>query len=57
PTPTSSKPAPTSNPSPGGAAAAAYAQCGGSNFSGPTSCVQGFVCKSYSEWYSQCVLQ
>ncbi|KAH9194367.1 hypothetical protein AeNC1_003652 [Aphanomyces euteiches] len=29
---------PTSNPSPGGAAA--YAQCGGNNFSGPTSCAQ-----------------
>ncbi|CAK4484973.1 unnamed protein product [Aphanomyces euteiches] len=46
---------PTSNPSPGGAAA--YAQCGGNNFSGPTSCVQGFACKFYSEWYSQCIPQ
>ncbi|CAK4148485.1 unnamed protein product [Aphanomyces euteiches] len=46
---------PTSNPSPGGAAA--YAQCGGNNFSVPTSCVQGFACKFYSEWYSQCIPQ
>ncbi|CAK4477771.1 unnamed protein product [Aphanomyces euteiches] len=30
-------------------------QCGGNNYAGPTSCVSGYVCHSYSEWYSQCI--
>ncbi|CAK4882450.1 unnamed protein product [Aphanomyces euteiches] len=33
----------------------AYSQCGGNNYAGPTSCVSGYVCHSYSEWYSQCI--
>ncbi|KAH9149472.1 hypothetical protein AeRB84_007461 [Aphanomyces euteiches] len=43
----------TSAPSSGGVGA--YGQCGGNNYSGPTSCVSGYVCHAYSEWYSQCI--
>ncbi|KAH9161913.1 hypothetical protein AeNC1_018884, partial [Aphanomyces euteiches] len=43
----------TSAPSSGGVGA--YGECGGNNYSGPTSCVSGYVCHAYSEWYSQCI--
>ncbi|KAK5112038.1 hypothetical protein LTR62_004572 [Meristemomyces frigidus] len=33
----------------------AYGQCGGQNWSGPTSCVAGFYCQSNGIWYSQCI--
>ncbi|CAK4700398.1 hypothetical protein AeMF1_006892 [Aphanomyces euteiches] len=33
----------------------AYGQCGGNNYSGSTTCVQGYECHLYSEWYSQCI--
>ncbi|KAM0324852.1 hypothetical protein ACHAQA_007818 [Verticillium albo-atrum] len=33
----------------------AYGQCGGNNWTGPTTCVSGYYCLSYHEWYSQCV--
>lgn len=33
----------------------AYAQCGGSGWSGATTCVSGYACTYQSEWYSQCV--
>ncbi|CAG8962082.1 hypothetical protein HYFRA_00005125 [Hymenoscyphus fraxineus] len=33
----------------------AYAQCGGVNWSGDSSCASGFYCLKQSEWYSQCV--
>ncbi|KAH3674873.1 hypothetical protein WICPIJ_009443 [Wickerhamomyces pijperi] len=32
-----------------------YGQCGGINYSGPTECAAGAVCKNYSDWYSQCI--
>ncbi|KAH9105591.1 hypothetical protein AeMF1_018651, partial [Aphanomyces euteiches] len=34
---------------------AAYGQCGGSGYTGSTTCVQGYVCQVSSQWYSQCV--
>ena len=37
------------------AQATAYAQCGGRNWTGDTTCVDGYTCKSWNEWYSQCV--
>ncbi|CAK4654116.1 unnamed protein product [Aphanomyces euteiches] len=43
----------TSAPSSGGVGA--WGQCGGNNYSGPTTCVSGYTCKAYSEWYSQCI--
>lgn len=33
----------------------AWAQCGGNNWTGGTSCVSGYVCTFSNEWYSQCV--
>ncbi|KAK8000468.1 glycosyl hydrolase family 61 [Apiospora arundinis] len=38
----------------GSGAAALYAQCGGQNFSGATSCAEG-TCKKQNDYYSQCV--
>ncbi|TDZ54796.1 putative pectate lyase E [Colletotrichum trifolii] len=32
-----------------------YGQCGGSGWTGPTTCVSGATCVSYNEWYSQCI--
>jgi cellulase len=47
-------PAPA-QPAPGAPAGAAlYAQCGGSTWTGPTTCAQG-MCKASSEHYSQCL--
>jgi endoglucanase len=34
---------------------AAYAQCGGSTFTGATTCVSGYTCKVVNDYYSQCV--
>ena len=34
---------------------AAYAQCGGQNWSQATSCVSGYTCQKQNDWYSQCV--
>ncbi|CAK4624538.1 unnamed protein product [Aphanomyces euteiches] len=45
----------TSKPSSGGGSAAAWAQCGGTGYTGPTTCVSGYTCKFSSQWYSQCV--
>ncbi|KZV73798.1 carbohydrate-binding module family 1 protein [Peniophora sp. CONT] len=42
--------------SPGsGATAAHYAQCGGTGFTGPTTCASPFTCTKSSEYYSQCL--
>ncbi|KAK6502669.1 hypothetical protein TWF506_003247 [Arthrobotrys conoides] len=32
-----------------------YAQCGGSGFTGSTTCVSGWTCVYSNEWYSQCL--
>ncbi|CAN8097801.1 unnamed protein product [Discula destructiva] len=32
-----------------------YGQCGGSNYSGLTSCTAGYVCTVYNAFYAQCV--
>ncbi|TFK66260.1 glycoside hydrolase family 61 protein [Pluteus cervinus] len=57
PVPTSSPGAPpppptTQPPTTGGAPL--YGQCGGTGWTGPTSCSQG-TCKVSNEWYSQCL--
>ncbi|KAG8991028.1 hypothetical protein FRB94_012886 [Tulasnella sp. JGI-2019a] len=36
--------------------AAGYAQCGGSSWTGPTTCVSGFVCTYQNAFYSQCTV-
>ncbi|KAH6643263.1 cellulase [Truncatella angustata] len=33
----------------------AYAQCGGSGFTGATTCVSGYTCTYQNDYYSQCV--
>ncbi|KAG9399972.1 hypothetical protein AC1031_010892 [Aphanomyces cochlioides] len=43
----------TAKPSSG--AVGAYGQCGGSGHSGATTCISGYTCKAYSEWFSQCI--
>lgn len=32
-----------------------WGQCGGQNWTGPTCCKDGFVCKVAHQWYSQCL--
>ena len=46
-----------SNPSGGGsgATAALYGQCGGSGWTGPTTCASG-TCKASNQWYSKLLL-
>jgi endoglucanase len=34
---------------------AAYAQCGGTGYTGATTCVSGYTCTYQNEWYSQCL--
>ncbi|RDL39051.1 Glucanase [Venustampulla echinocandica] len=34
---------------------AAYAQCGGVNFAGATTCISGYTCTYTNDWYSQCL--
>ncbi|RYP42982.1 hypothetical protein DL770_011903 [Monosporascus sp. CRB-9-2] len=41
--------------SPGAGAASMWAQCGGANWSGPTTCVSGAQCVKQNEWYYQCL--
>ncbi|OJJ06600.1 hypothetical protein ASPVEDRAFT_45957 [Aspergillus versicolor CBS 583.65] len=52
--PTSTPPSPSSSGSAGGSAGV-YAQCGGSNWTGTTSCPSGTTCKKFNPYYSQCV--
>ncbi|KAI0822858.1 CBD9-like protein [Trametes gibbosa] len=52
--PTSTVPPSTTSGAPG-ALQTAYGQCGGTGFTGPTSCVSGFTCVAISPpYYSQC---
>jgi endoglucanase len=37
------------------ASVAGYGQCGGSNWTGESSCASGFSCQKQNDWYSQCV--
>lgn len=37
------------------AQASAYAQCGGTGYTGSTSCVSGYTCTAYNDYYAQCV--
>ncbi|KAG9417076.1 hypothetical protein AC1031_001464 [Aphanomyces cochlioides] len=32
-----------------------YGRCGGIDYNGPTTCVSGYHCKPYCDWYSQCI--
>jgi endoglucanase len=37
------------------ATAAHWAQCGGSGWTGPTTCASPYTCKAQNAWYSQCL--
>ncbi|CAK4636788.1 unnamed protein product [Aphanomyces euteiches] len=54
PAPTTSTAAPTTTASSAGSVGA-YGQCGGGSYTGPTTCVAGYTCHYYSQWYSQCI--
>ena len=55
PTPTPPPPSPTPTPPPTtGSCASLYAQCGGSGYTGPTTCCSG-TCTFNSQYYSQCL--
>ncbi|KAM0347283.1 hypothetical protein ACHAPU_004802 [Fusarium lateritium] len=45
----------TATKSESGAVAAAYGQCGGGSYTGPTKCASGLKCTKQNEWYSQCL--
>jgi len=47
-------PTTTSGGSTGGGTVGLYGQCGGSGYTGPTTCSSG-TCKVSNEWYSQCL--
>jgi len=53
--PTSSSEQDNSVQSASASCGAAYAQCGGQGFTGPTCCVSGNTCTYSNQWYSQCV--
>ncbi|KAL4945743.1 glycosyl hydrolase family 61-domain-containing protein [Aspergillus oleicola] len=46
----------TSSISTGSGSNAVYAQCGGINFKGSSSCPSGSTCHKYNPYYSQCIL-
>ncbi|KAL1859008.1 hypothetical protein VTK73DRAFT_7712 [Phialemonium thermophilum] len=55
-TTTSSPSGPTGNPPGGGGCTAQkWAQCGGTGFTGCTTCVSGTTCQVQNQWYSQCL--
>jgi xyloglucan-specific endo-beta-1,4-glucanase len=39
---------------PAAAQAGAWGQCGGTGWSGPTTCVSGYTCQRENDWYFQC---
>ena len=53
---TSTKPATTTTTAAsGGCTAAHWAQCGGSGYTGCTTCASPYTCKYSNDWYSQCL--
>lgn len=52
-TSTYTQPSQTPQPTAPSGGAALYGQCGGSGWTGPTTCQQG-TCKVINDWYSQC---
>lgn len=54
-TPTTAPPANGGSDSGSGSAAGHYEQCGGQEFSGPTTCQSGLTCTELNPYYSQCL--
>ena len=53
-TPASSTTRPGTSPT-AGPTVPKYGQCGGRDYTGPTTCAAGSTCKVTNEWYSQCL--
>jgi cellobiose dehydrogenase (acceptor) len=53
--PAESSPAATSPAAPAPTAAGAYERCGGTGFTGATTCVDGYKCVKQNDYYSQCL--
>jgi hypothetical protein len=51
---TNPPPTTTNVPPPSGSAVAKWGQCGGTGYTGSTTCVSGSTCTVVNEWYSQC---
>ncbi|KAF2837863.1 carbohydrate-binding module family 1 protein [Patellaria atrata CBS 101060] len=57
-TSTTASPPPATNPTPpagGEGTVQKWGQCGGSGWTGPTTCAAGTTCTTQNEWYSQCL--
>ncbi|PYH99051.1 1,4-beta-D-glucan cellobiohydrolase B precursor [Aspergillus ellipticus CBS 707.79] len=54
-TSTTSKATSTTSSGSSTSVAQAYGQCGGQNWSGPTTCVSGYTCTVENTYYSQCL--
>lgn len=52
---TSAQASPTSGSGGGSCSVGAYSQCGGSGWSGCTTCASGLTCKAQNGYYSQCL--
>jgi endoglucanase len=55
PTQTTTTRTSTSTSSSAGATQTVYGQCGGSGWTGATTCAAGSTCKAENQWYSQCL--
>ncbi|CAE6400526.1 hypothetical protein ACGC1H_000146 [Rhizoctonia solani] len=53
-TPTVPATSPAPSPTSGSGTVPLYGQCGGSGYTGPTTCASG-TCKATNQWYSQCL--
>ncbi|KAF5386515.1 hypothetical protein D9757_005870 [Collybiopsis confluens] len=53
--PTSPTSPPSSSPTSGGGTSAAWGQCGGIGWTGPTACVSGYKCSVNNPYFSQCI--
>jgi cellulase len=52
---TAVRPSATPAPGNGEATVAKYQQCGGKGYTGATACADGWVCKEWNPYYSQCI--
>ncbi|CAA7258583.1 unnamed protein product [Cyclocybe aegerita] len=55
PSPATTAVPPPTTPAPGAALQTHYGQCGGSGYTGPTTCQSPYTCQFSNDWYSQCL--
>ncbi|KAH9899385.1 cellulose-growth-specific protein [Cubamyces lactineus] len=53
--PSSSTPTAPTSTAPSGPSVAHYGQCGGSGYTGPTTCASPYTCQAQNDYYSQCL--